>query len=255
MTQATTTITMDDGEVGDDLRLKMGPVQLLDDFSAGVNPSGSLPVADVNVARKNAASSDHNFLDLARHIRTELMLLLSSHDVRRTLSRTRSPTKLKTRSIFRYGENLFNFRKQMVLPVAWEILISDDTRAALVKLQVVKIFAALCIFTPKIRRRRLKFTNSFTRTAALTALPLTNLHLRTQRCAPTFVSRKLILRGVQNGLIIIFPLQRGRILDLSLLLLQRNPVSRIYLRLRCIVLQHFGNLVGTLTLRRLWTQT
>ena len=61
MTQATTTITMDDGEVGDDLRLKMGPVQLLDDFSAGVNPSGSLPVADFNVVRKNAARSDHNF--------------------------------------------------------------------------------------------------------------------------------------------------------------------------------------------------
>ena len=61
MTQATTTITMDDGEVGDDLRLKMGPVQLLDDFSAGVNPSGSLPVADFNLVRKNAAPSDHNF--------------------------------------------------------------------------------------------------------------------------------------------------------------------------------------------------
>ena len=60
MTQATTTIAMDDGEVGDDLRLKMG-VQLPDDFSAGINPSGSLPVADFNVVRKNAARSDHNF--------------------------------------------------------------------------------------------------------------------------------------------------------------------------------------------------
>ena len=49
MTQATTTIAMDADEVGDDLRLKMGSVQVLDDFSAGVNPSGSLPVADFNV--------------------------------------------------------------------------------------------------------------------------------------------------------------------------------------------------------------
>ena len=78
----------------------------------------------------------------------------------------------------------------MVLPVAWAILISDDTRAALVKLQVVEVIyivrriiqrrwtvfvkyldvdvnAALCTYTPKTYKEKWQLGNSIAQDAAL----------------------------------------------------------------------------------------
>ena len=223
--------------------------------ATGVNPSGSLPVVDFNVVRRNAARSEHNFFGRGT---------ARSHGTNVTSVKPRRAPNSFPHSESNQIKNAINFSVWRKFIQFQEANGTSDGMGdfdfgrhagSTCKTPGCQNISAFCIFTPKIRRKRLKFTNSFTRNAALTALPLTNLHLRTQQCAPTFVSRKLILRGVQNGLIIIFPLQRGRILDLSLLLLQRNPASRIYLRLRCIVLQHFGNLMGTLTLCRLWTQT
>ena len=137
--------------------------------ATGVISSGNLPVADFNETRKNAARSEQHFFERGT---------ARSHGCNVTYDKTKhapnsfrhsESTQIKNAINFSVWRNLSSFRKQMKISAVLAILITVEKQAAYVKIRAVKIFAALCTFTPVICSRWFKTRNLICLNAALTA--------------------------------------------------------------------------------------